>query len=110
MSENKIKQFRFKLTHFILPCGQLLYKWKLKANPLCMFCDCVDSYEHLFFNCNRLDILWKNVKKAFKFLGFENLDFCLKTLILGYKIGNASYYWVNEVISLICFVILKAFV
>jgi hypothetical protein len=29
--ENKLKIFRWKLLHFILPCKQLLYQWKIDS-------------------------------------------------------------------------------
>ena len=36
ITENKIEQFRYRITHFILPCRELLYEWKLKGNPECL--------------------------------------------------------------------------
>ena len=35
LKENKLKIFRWKLLHFILPCKQLLYQWKIGHTPLC---------------------------------------------------------------------------
>ena len=34
LKENKLKIFRWKLLHFILPCKQLLYQWKIESTPL----------------------------------------------------------------------------
>jgi hypothetical protein len=33
LNENKLKIFRWKLLHFILPCKQLLYQWKIENTP-----------------------------------------------------------------------------
>jgi hypothetical protein len=33
LKENKRKIFRWKLLHFILPCKQLLYQWKIENTP-----------------------------------------------------------------------------
>lgn len=109
LRENKIKQFRFKVTHFILPCGQLLYKWKLKDNSECLFCNEIDTYEHLFFECRRLNFLWKKVQEIFNCLGIQNIELSLKTLVLGYKIKNEDYHWINEIFTIVCFIIFKSF-
>jgi hypothetical protein len=48
LKENKLKIFRWKLLHFILPCKQLLYQWKIESTPLCDTCHIIDDYEHYF--------------------------------------------------------------
>jgi hypothetical protein len=41
LKENKLKIFRWKLLHFILPCKQLLYQRKIENTPLCDTCHIV---------------------------------------------------------------------
>jgi hypothetical protein len=38
LEENKLKMFRLKLFHFIIPNKILLFKWKIVGNSLCNFC------------------------------------------------------------------------
>jgi hypothetical protein len=52
--ENKLKIFRWKLLHFILPCKQLLYQWKIENTPLCDTCHIIDDYEHYFISCKNI--------------------------------------------------------
>ena len=42
LSENKLKVFRWKLLHFIIPTKKLLLKWKIMKNSLCNLCSLVE--------------------------------------------------------------------
>jgi hypothetical protein len=44
LSENKLKAFRWKLLHFIIPTKKLLLKWKIMKNSLCNLCNLVEDY------------------------------------------------------------------
>jgi hypothetical protein len=48
LSENKLKVFRWKLLHFIIPTKKLLLKWKIMKNSLCNLCNLVEDYSHYF--------------------------------------------------------------
>ena len=39
LKENKLKVFRWKLLHFIVPTKKLLLKWKVMKNSLCNLCN-----------------------------------------------------------------------
>ena len=51
LSENKLKVFRWKLLHFIIPTKKLLLKWKILKNSLCNLCNIVEDYSHHFRTC-----------------------------------------------------------
>ena len=104
LKENKFKQFKFRLIYCILSCGELLYKWKMKENPLYIFCDRLDNYIHVFCNCPRTIQFWAKVKNAFLNMGISNLEFSLKTLIIGYKLCDKDYNWVNQILTICYFI------
>ena len=52
--ENKLKMFRWKLFHFIIPNKVLLFKWKIVGNSLCNFCKLDEDYSHYFITCTNV--------------------------------------------------------
>ena len=42
---------KWKLLHYILPCKELLFKWKIVTSPMCNVCNTVEDYEHYFTGC-----------------------------------------------------------
>jgi hypothetical protein len=46
--ENKLKVFRWKLLHFIIPTQNILLKWKMMENNLCNLCNIEEDYSHYF--------------------------------------------------------------
>ena len=61
LKENKLKIFRWILLHFILPCKQLLYQWKIENTPLYDTCHIIDNYEHYSISCKNLDSVCNDV-------------------------------------------------
>jgi hypothetical protein len=39
LKENKLKVFRWKLLHLVVPTKKLLLKWKVMKNSLCNLCN-----------------------------------------------------------------------
>ena len=109
LEENKIRQFKYRLLYCILPCGELLFKWKMKDTPTCLFCDSHDDYKHMFCKCTRLDFFWNKILHAFSKMGIGKIENSLKTVIFGYKMRNKDYYWVNKILSLCYFIIFKSY-
>ena len=94
--EVKLREFNFKLLHGILPCNKNLKRWKLKGNDMCDVCNNQQSIEHLLFDCQYVKSLWQKVNSIF------NVDISFQQ-ILGYD----SYLHVNNVITIVCFLIYK---
>ena len=83
--ENKLQIFRWKLLHFILPCKQLLYQWKIEKTPLCDTCHIIDVYEHYFISCKSLDFSWNDVKLLLEKLRIGIHRLSLKNLVFDIK-------------------------
>jgi hypothetical protein len=62
---------KMKILHQILPSGKLLKKWRLANSELCILCQSIDDYEHMFVSCVHVKNLWiiSNLfEKAFNLL------------------------------------------
>ena len=59
--ENKLKVFRWKLLHFVIPTQKILLKWKMLENSLCNLCNIEENYNHYFFQ----SILEENKRSFF---------------------------------------------
>jgi hypothetical protein len=84
LSENKLKVFRWKLLHFIIPTKRLLLKWKIMKNSLCNLCSIVTTIGLVFFQ-RFLGQKKRIVKKS----GIEN-DITLYHLVFGYSCNNVA--------------------
>ena len=109
LKDNKLKIFRWKLLHYILPCKVLLHQWKIATNNTCDFCNQVDDYEHFFVNCPYLSEFWGKFKILLVKLKFGIHTVNFRNLIIGYKIWESNYYDINFIFTLVLFSINKSF-
>ena len=108
LKENKLKIFRWKLLHFILPCKQLLYQWKIENTPLCATCHIIDDYENYFISCKRLDSFWNDVQILLEKLRIGIHILSLKNLVFWYKIEDKYYNSINYFLTILLFTIYKS--
>ena len=48
----KLRSFQYRLINFALTTNRELYRWKMKALPLCYFCGKYEeTYTHIFMQC-----------------------------------------------------------
>lgn len=106
---NKLKIFKWKLIHFILPCKELLKQWRIVNDSECQVCKENENYKHFYFNCKYNKTYWQEVKKMTKKLYIGDHVFNLETLVFGYKIYDQAYFDLNLLITLIFFSIYKAY-
>ena len=110
ITDNRIKQFKFKIIHKILPTNELLHIWKIKDNPCCNHCDqYIDNYKHFFLDCPLIQPVWEYTQELFKKCGFNHNMKNLKYLIIGYKPQQIAYNEITELIALVCFSIYKSY-
>ena len=106
---NKLKTFKWKLLHFILPCKEMLHRWKISDSNLCSFCQAKEDYKHFFISCSYNKTYWMKINKLLKYLQIGEHVLSLKSLVLGYKINDRNYYELNLLLTLIYFSIYKAY-
>jgi hypothetical protein len=108
LEENKLKMFRWKLFHVIIPNKVLLSKWKIVGNSLCNFCKLDEDYSHYFIACTFLKEFWKTIQNLMKGLGIED-TITLKHIVLGYKIDSKNYLALHFLITVVGFSIYKSY-
>ena len=81
----KYRSFQYRLLHKAIVTNVHLYKWKLRSSPECEFCELFNkTLEHLFFQCEKVQNLWKEVEKFAKELCPDSVcDFTLEKTIFG---------------------------
>ena len=108
LEDNRIKQFRFKLIHKIVPSKEIRYTWKISATPFCT-CGEIESYKHLFIGCKEIKDFWNKINDLFIFCGINKNIKLLYNIVIGYKIDHPEYIDINRIFSLIGFSIYKTY-
>ena len=83
---NKLKIFKWKLIHFILPCKELLKQWRIVNNSDCLVCKEKENYKYVYFDCKYSKTYWQEVKKMTTNLYIGDPVFNIESLVFGYKI------------------------
>jgi hypothetical protein len=109
IEENKLREYKVKLLHNILPCTELLYRWKIADTPYCNTCGGLDNYEHFFVTCNSLTSFWVKVTRLLEATGFSKKLVSLKSIVLGYRVDNNSYLEINYFLTIVGFSIYKSY-
>ncbi|KAK3093093.1 hypothetical protein FSP39_010992 [Pinctada imbricata] len=107
--ENKIKIFKWKLLHRIIPNQDLLHKWKISATNNCKYCGEKEDYEHYFIKCPYYSSFRDNIDSLFKYLRFGKDIWILKNFLIGYKIEDKDYHPINIILSHIGYAIYRAY-
>ena len=58
---SELRSFQYQILHRAIVTNKYLYKCNIKDSDKCYFCGmCVESIEHLFFDCVHVQQLWKD--------------------------------------------------
>ena len=77
--------FQYSIIHRILPLNDLLYKMKLKDTNICSLCNIsIETLTHLFYECPKVQNIWKNLKTWIEEKTDSKLDFSRRNICLGY--------------------------
>lgn len=109
LKDNKLIIMRWKIIHYILPCGVLLKQWKLRNTDECKHCKIKEDYEHYFITCRYLENFWVKMNKIIKQIQFGTHLISLKHIIFGYKNAVEEYNSINIFLTIIMFSIYKAY-
>ena len=61
----KLHVFQYKILNRITACHVNLKKWGLSDHNQCGWCSNVESIQHLFFDCSKVQFLWKGIENWF---------------------------------------------
>ena len=102
--DKKIAEFNYKLLLDKLPNGKRLKKWKKVENDYCIYCKMPEGTEHLLFSCVNVKKIWRQVSIAIK------VNITWRRLVLGYQENSASCLNIERLLSLILYLVFKAWV
>jgi len=108
-SDNRIKQFKYKLLHNIIATNENLHRWKIASSPLCKKCHLTENNEHFFVSCECIQDFSKVINHAFTLCGYATNFQVLKRLLFGYKIYQKQYIDINIILNIISFSIYKSY-
>jgi len=57
-SDNKLREFMYKLFHNLIPCRVMLVRWKKQTSEMCPICKCKETIEHIYFDCECIKNVW----------------------------------------------------
>ena len=93
----------YKILHKVYPTRLHLFKWKISKidDNLCTFCKEIDTYEHFFYNCKKINCIWKEVLSHIKVkFGFSG-NFEVKDVLIMYVNNNRNIEnYVNIIINI----------
>ena len=110
LNDKKLATFLIKLMYKLLPCKTLLLKWNNQQanNGLCVLCNEIEDYSHLFCKCIRTRNFLIEARTFIEKRYRMSIDLTnLKTLVFGYKTRWKCYSDINYVLAVIYFTIFK---
>ena len=107
LKDNRLKIFKWKLLHHILPCKQLLFQWKIKEDSKCDLCNVTEDYKHFFLECRYFKTFWEKIKILLNKVKIGHHILNYRNLIIGYTISDINHYDINLLVTLITFSIHK---
>jgi hypothetical protein len=80
----KYQFFQFRLLHGTLVTKENLFKWGIKDNDLCTFCEEeIEDIKHIFLDCEIIKIFWNKLKSWLKKKLSLVIDFKAEDLLFG---------------------------
>ena len=93
--DNRIKVFKYKLIHNIIPTREHLHKWRILDSPECIQCNTNDHYLHCFISYKYLDFFLNTCSNTSKTCGIQHHMRDRKYIVLGYKFIYIEYTGIN---------------
>lgn len=82
--DTRLQAFEFRLSHRLITCNHLLFRYKIKMDDRCSFCDATDTMEHFFYQCPVSRRFWKLALEWIKNAsGLDLSSLSLKEILLG---------------------------
>lgn len=82
----KIQTFQYKILNRIFPCGENLFRWKLKDTDMCSECTLPETLEHYFYYCCIAYTFWTNLETWIK----NTMGIHLKLNVLDVLVGTPN--------------------
>ena len=102
---SRLREFQFKLIHGIIYTNQHLYLFGKVDSNLCSYCKREEeTYRHLFFQCGKAKLIWRDCENIFDFVSFTNLTW--EDIFWGIKLADqGKEKLVNHLIILVKYLV-----
>ncbi len=80
LSDNKLKEFMYKLIHNLIPCREMLVKWKKAIDIKCPICNEPETVKHVYFDCPCIGNVWQAIGCKL------NIEITWTKVIMGYLV------------------------
>ena len=99
--DTKLRAFQYKFLNRIIYTNEKLFAFKIVDSPYCTFCkNEVESTEHLFYFCNEVDTLWKEVLSWISIYSNEVKDITFLDIFFGKFDIDKDFTVINHILLL----------
>ena len=85
----KLRSFQFRLIHKAIVLNSHLFRWGLREDNLCSFCNASkETITHLFYDCNIIKEIWQSLAHWLSELGLDIQDFSAYEIIFNCFANN----------------------
>jgi len=107
-SIKSLQNVQYKLLHNIYPTQIHLYKWKIKDNDKCSYCDQTETLKHAIFDCNIASSTLRNAETIMNVILKTNLSLTYTDVLVGLSvdsnynsINKKMKLWIDEILIII---------
>jgi len=91
-----LQNVQYKILHNVYPTKAHLFKWKIKENDLCAFCNQIETLRHAIYDCNIAKESIKNFIKVIEGPLNTKLNLSYSDILLGLT-GRTNYQSINSI-------------
>ena len=101
--DNKLKDFQWRLAHRVLYTGSRIADWGM-GDGICpmLGCTCIESIEHLFWDCPKIQPIISWLKRVFKILVGDDSHFTVTYFLMGFPHVKLSKTLFNRLWFVLC--------
>ena len=104
---NKLREFQYKLLHGVIYTKVQLIKFGFVEDNVCSFCKTeVETYTHVFLDCDIVKALWKEVITNYDLMEIRNMDW--KDIFVGLSGTSIRIKFINSLIIMLKHIIYKS--
>ena len=95
ITNNRIRQFKYKLIHRITPTREMRKRWRICENDLCNVCGIRETFCHFLIDFKELTLFWKYMLTLLTNCGFSSNIKSVKNVVIGYINRLQRILWIK---------------
>ena len=60
--DTDVQSLQYKIINRFFPCKYIVSKWYKNVEPICDYCEEVDTIQHYFYYCQEINKLWNSLQ------------------------------------------------